>query len=135
MISFEVKMPVRYYETDLMGVVHHSNYIRYFECARNIMMEEMGYPVEQLAADGFFTPVISVACKYHRPAVMGDTVRAVATIENAPLAKLYVKQAVYNQNDELLADGQVVVAFTDKETGRPVRCPAKLLSIIESMLG
>ena len=128
-------MPVRYYETDLMGVVHHSNYIRYFECARNIMMEEMGYPVEQLAADGFFTPVISVACKYHKPAVMGDTVRAVATIENAPLAKLYVKQAVYNQNDELLADGQVVVAFTDKETGRPVRCPAKLLSIIESMLG
>ena len=135
MISFEVKMPVRYYETDLMGVVHHSNYIRYFECARNIMMEEMGYPVEQLAADGFFTPVISVACKDHKPAVMGDTVRAVATIENAPLAKLYVKQAVYNQNDELLADGQVVVAFTDKETGRPVRCPAKLLSIIESMLG
>ena len=99
------------------------------------MMEEMGYPVEQLAADGFFTPVISVACKYHKPAVMGDTVRAVATIENAPLAKLYVKQAVYNQNDELLADGQVEVAFTDKETGRPVRCPAKLLSIIESMLG
>ena len=90
MISFEVKMPVRYYETDLMGVVHHSNYIRYFECARNIMMEEMGYPVEQLAADGFFTPVISVACKYHKPAVMGDTVRAVATIENLPTVRLWL---------------------------------------------
>ena len=127
-------MPVRYYETDLMGVVHHSNYVRYFECARNVMMEEMGYPVEQFADDGFFTPVISVQCKYHKPAVMGDTVRAVAIIENAPLAKLYVKQAVFNQKDELLADGQVVVAFTDKQTGRPVRCPEKLLSIIESML-
>lgn len=134
MLSFEVKMPVRYYETDLMGVVHHSNYVRYFECARNVMMEQMGYPVEQLAADGYFTPVISVECKYHKPAVMGDTVTAVAKIENAPLAKLYVKQAVFNQNGELLADGQVVVAFTDKHTGRPVRCPEKLLSIIESKL-
>ena len=37
---FETTFPVRYYETDQMGVVHHSNYIRYFECARNAMIDQ-----------------------------------------------------------------------------------------------
>ena len=95
------------------------------------MMEEMGYPVEQLAADGFFTPVISVACKYHKPAVMGDTVRAVATIENAPLAKLYVKQRVCNQNGDVCAEGQVVLGFLDSASFTPVACPAEIIKILE----
>ena len=47
MLQSEVTFPVRYYETDQMGVVHHSNYIRYFECARNTLMAEGGYPIEQ----------------------------------------------------------------------------------------
>ena len=47
MTHFEVSFPVRYYETDQMAVVHHSNYIRYFEIARNRMMVEWGFPIER----------------------------------------------------------------------------------------
>ena len=45
MMYYETSFPVRYYETDQMGIVHHSNYIRYFECARNLMIREGGYPI------------------------------------------------------------------------------------------
>ena len=45
MTHFEVTFPVRYYETDQMAVVHHSNYIRYFEIARNQMMVDWGFPI------------------------------------------------------------------------------------------
>ena len=42
MIHFETSFPVRYYEADPMGIVHHSNYLRYFECARDEMIASWG---------------------------------------------------------------------------------------------
>ena len=132
MMYYETSFPVRYYETDQMGIVHHSNYIRYFECARNLMIREGGYPIERCEEEGVEIPVVSVECKYKFPAKMGDVLRCTAAIEKVPLAKLVIKQAVYNQDGVLCAEGQVILGFLSKETGRPVRCPAKLIEMIES---
>ncbi len=65
---------VNYYETDKMGVVHHSNYIRYFEEARTFFMEEAGYDYPRLEREGIMSPVISVECEYKKPVRYGDTV-------------------------------------------------------------
>jgi len=134
MMYSETFFPVRYYETDQMGVVHHSNYIRYFECARNNLMVEGGYPIEKCEEEGVTIPIVSVECHYKFPARMGDTLRVVAMIDAVPLAKLVVRQAVYNQEDVLCAEGKVVLGFLNKETGRPTRCPEKLARIIEEHL-
>lgn len=134
MYSFEVEFPVRYYETDQMGVVHHSNYIRYFECARNAMMDSWGYPISQCEEDGVTIPVVAVECRYRHPARMGDTLRVVARIGKLPLAKLVILQEVYGRDGVLCAEGQVTLGFLDKATGRPVRCPGKLLSILSGLL-
>lgn len=128
---FETEFPVRYYETDQMGVVHHSNYVRYFECARNVMMESLGYPIQKCEEDGVTIPVVKVECHYKFPARMGDTVKAVARINKTPMAKLEVEQAVYNQEGVLCAEGLVVLGFLNKETGRPARCPEILRDIIQ----
>ena len=135
MTHFETNFPVRYYETDQMGIVHHSNYIRYFECARNAMMAAWGYPIEQCEADGVTIPIVSVSCRYHRPAKMGDVLRITAEIEKVPLAKLTVVQKVYNASGDLLVSGEVVLGFLNKDTGFPVRCPDTLVKIIEEHLG
>ena len=132
MVYSETSFPVRYYETDQMGIVHHSNYIRYFECARNNMMAEFGYPIEKCEEDGVTIPIVSVECRYKHPAKMGDTVRVVAMIEKVPLAKLFIKQAVYNQDGELCVEGEVALGFLSKETGRPTRCPEPLVRAIEA---
>lgn len=134
MLNFELKIPVRYYETDQMGVVHHSNYIRYFECARNGLLDAGGYPIEDCEADGVTIPVVSVECKYKHPAHMGDVLTVSAMIDEVPLAKLLVKQEVRNQKGELCASGQVILGFLNKSTGRPVRCPEKLAALIASKL-
>lgn len=134
MMYYETSFPVRYYETDQMGIVHHSNYIRYFECARNLMIREGGYPIEKCEEEGVVIPVVSVECKYKYSAKMGDVLRCTAAIEKVPLAKLVIKQAVYNQDGVLCAEGQVVLGFLSKETGHPVRCPAKLMEMIESRM-
>ena len=134
MYTFEVSFPGRYYETDQMGVVHHSNYIRYFECARNSMMDSWDYPIQQCEADGVTIPIVEVQCKYRFPARMGDTLTVKASIGKVPAAKLVIIQSVCNQHGQVCAEGQVVLGFLNKATGRPVRCPEKLLSIIGRLI-
>lgn len=132
MVYSETSFPVRYYETDQMGIVHHSNYIRYFECARNSLMVDCGYPIEKCEEDGVTIPIVTVESRYRFPARMGDVVRAVAMIDEVPMAKLYVRQAVYNQDGVLCVEGKVSLGFLNKETGHPVRCPEKLVKAIEA---
>ena len=135
MTHFEVSFPVRYYETDQLAVVHHSNYIRYFEIARNRMMVEWGFPIERCEGEyGVMIPIVSVECRFRHPARMGDVLTAVAEIDRVPLAKLVVRQSVLNQEGEVCADGTVTLGFIDAGTFRPVRCPDILAKIIENHL-
>jgi len=65
---------VQYYETDQMAVVHHSNYIRFFEEARTSFMEQVGYPYARLEAEKIISPVVSIACEYRHPVRYGEVV-------------------------------------------------------------
>ena len=131
MVYSETIFPVRYYETDQMGIVHHSNYIRYFECARNNMMREFGYPIEKCEEDGVTIPIVSLECRYKYSLRMGDVARVVAIVDSVPMAKLRIRQEVYNQDDVLCAAGEVVLGFLNKATGRPARAPQQLVDAIE----
>ena len=55
---------VQYYETDKMGLTHHSNYIRWMEEARVAWLEELGFGFDKLEEMGITSPILSVNCKY-----------------------------------------------------------------------
>ena len=130
----ELELDVRYYETDQMGIVHHSNYIRYFECGRSAMMAEIGLPIEMIEQAGIMLPIVAVECRYKRPAKMGDRIRIVSIIDKVPTAKMTVRSEIYNQKDELLVEGSVTLGFIDAQTRRPVRCPQNFVSILEQYI-
>ena len=135
MATFKSTFPVRYYETDQMAVVHHSNYVRYFEIARDEMLVKLGFPIERCEKElGILVPIVSVECHFHHPARMGDVLTAVAEFDKVPMAKMVVKQAVYNQDGVLCADGNVVLGFINKDTFRPVRCPEPIVKLFEEHL-
>ncbi|MCF0176476.1 MAG: acyl-CoA thioesterase [Bacteroidales bacterium] len=127
----ECKLSVRYYETDLMGVVHHSNYLRYFETGRTEMMIQLGMPIEEVEKLGVMLPVAASECRYKLPAKMGDVLRIVSTVNKVPAAKLIIDTEIYNQKDELLCTGSVTLGFIDAVTRRPVRCPQPLVEVFE----
>lgn len=127
----ELTIDVRYYETDQMGIVHHSNYIRYFECGRADLLEKLGLPLHKIEASGVMIPVVSVECRYRIPARLGDKLRIVSEIDKVPMAKMYISSEIYNQDGVLLCDGVVTLGFIDSATRRPVRCPAALSAVIE----
>ena len=60
----EVKVRVRYKETDQMGVVHHSNYVNYYEVARTEMMRERGISYQEMEQRGVMLPGREVNLKY-----------------------------------------------------------------------
>ena len=64
---------VQYYETDAMGIVHHSNYIRWMEEARIDFMEQLGFPYAEMEARGVLSPVKALSCAYQKPCAFGDT--------------------------------------------------------------
>ena len=131
MIQHDCKIRVWYCDTDQMGIVHHSNYIRYFECGRSAMMAGIGLPIEMIEQAGIMLPIVAVECRYKRPAKMGDRIRIVSIIDKIPTAKMVVRSEIYNQKDELLVEGSVTLGFIDAQTRRPVRCPQNFVSLLE----
>lgn len=131
MLQSELFLDVRYYETDQMGIVHHSNYIRYFECGRTAMLKELGLPLEKIEEAGVMLPVVSVECRYKVPAKLGDTLKVVSIINESPRAKLVIRNEIFNPAGQLVCEGEVLLGFIDSHTRRPVRCPKALADIFE----
>lgn len=142
MISTECTIDVRYYETDLMGIVHHSNYIRYFEYGRIKMLEEIGLPISEIEGRGVMLPVVSTFCTYKTPSRMGETLRIITSVDSMPMAKMKIKTQIIKEssrNPETLlqeigatvAEGEVVIGFIKSDTRRPCRIPDYAAEIMQ----
>ena len=73
-VQFIFERKVNYYETDKMGVVHHSNYIRYMEEARCAWLVSLKMPFEEFEKKQITIPVLGVTCNYKYHATYGDTI-------------------------------------------------------------
>ena len=105
---------INYYETDKMGVVHHSNYIRFFEEARCQFLKDANLPYDMLEEKGIMSPVLGVSCKYKRHVTFGDTIQIETSIKEFSGVKFTVQYKVYNKNTgELCVEGESNHCFTD----------------------
>ena len=68
------KHTVQYYETDKMGITHHSNYIRFMEEARIYFLNSIGQGYDKLEKEGVISPVVSVSCNYKMPTTFPDEI-------------------------------------------------------------
>lgn len=129
----ETELEVRYYETDLMGIVHHSNYVRYFECARHKFLIDAGLPITELEKRGIMMPVVSVEVNYRAPAKMGDVLKLVSRIEKEPMAKVEVITEIFRQDGTKICDGKVVLGFIHSDTRKPTRVPSYFMDALNGL--
>ena len=128
-----VKDRVRFVETDLMGVVHHSNYLRWFEMARVEYLRTANVLLPDLIADGILFPITEVQCKYRQSAYFDEMIRVEATLVDFSRAKLCFSYRVVRETDNvLLAEGTTQNVFTD-EKGRIIRLPQLYFERIEAL--
>lgn len=107
---------VAYYETDRMGIVHHSNYIRYMEEARLSWLEEKGLNYQQLESMGIMLPVISVDANYKKSLKFGDTFKIITTLKELTNVKIRFEYVIKNAlSDEICCTGESSHCFVNND--------------------
>lgn len=136
MFTTETQIRVRYAETDQMGVVYHSNFFPYFEVARAESIRQLGFTYADMEKMGVIMPVIDVHCRYIRPARYDDLLTIKTTLKELPLHhKIEFHHEVFNEKDELLATGKIVLYFMEANGMKRTTMPAPLLEKIQPYFG
>ncbi|MCC8129935.1 MAG: acyl-CoA thioesterase [Clostridiales bacterium] len=106
----------KYYETDQMAVVHHSNYIRWFEEARIDWLEQMGIPYDAMEARGIIIPAIGVTAEYKTMTRFKERVRIESRLDFYNSVRFTVSYRVYNDaTGELRCTGTSSHCFVDRD--------------------
>lgn len=112
---------INYYETDRMGIVHHSNYIRFFEEARLEMMTEVGLDYAAMEEQGIIIPVTFVECKYVSPFRFGDRIRVESVFTKFDGIKMEISYEIFREGeDKASTTGKSGHCFLDGEM-KPIR--------------
>ncbi len=111
---------VQYYETDKMGIVHHSNYIRWMEEARVFFLHTLGWDFNRLESMGLSSPVLDVHCRYHIPTVFAEEVLIYVTVESVTPVRLKLQYEFTSLDDKLVAEGSSEHTFLDS-AGKIIR--------------
>lgn len=119
---------VAFYETDAMGIVHHSNYVRFLELARVVWMDEHDRPYREYAAEGLHFATTAVELRYHRSASFDDVLAVTTWMEWVKRASLRMAYEI-RRGDELVASGATEHAMVDLE-GRPRGIPPARRTIL-----
>ena len=111
---------INYYETDKMGVVHHSNYIRFLEEARCYWMEKIGIPFSLLESKGVTIPVLGVNVEYKHHVTYDDTILIKVIIKEYSGVRMTVSYDVREKKTgKIVIEAETKHCFTNKEL-RPV---------------
>ncbi|MDO4462858.1 MAG: thioesterase family protein [Bacteroidia bacterium] len=131
MLEHSTNIRVRYADTDMMGVVYHTNYAIYFEVARTEMFREYQLPYAEMEKNGIRLPVVDLHCRYIKPALYDDLLTVTAKIKQMPGVRIVFEYTIENQRGELLCTGETTLVFTDINTGRPVRAPQYVEEVLQ----
>lgn len=121
---------VKYYETDKMQYVHHSNYAKYFETARIEWLRESGISYKNMENEGVMLPVVNLNINFKKPAKYDDLLTVKTAIKQVPDVKIIFTYEVRNQHNELLTTGESTLVFVDMKKNKPIRCPKPILGCI-----
>lgn len=117
---------VQYYETDKMGITHHSNYIRFMEEARVDFLSQIGWDYDRLEKMGIASPVTAIECRYKSPTTFADVISVEVWVEELKGVRLKIGYEMKADNGTHVFEAHSEHCFLNTE-GRPIRiqreCP------------
>ena len=134
-MAVTVKHRVNFYDTDAMGVVHHANYIRWFEIGRVEYLRSIGITLDDLMEDGFLFPITEVNAKYVSPGHFDDELQIETTATALTKVKMAFDYRIICPSDgRVLVEGHSQNVFTGKETGHITKLPPKYYERLEQAM-
>lgn len=132
MFSTEFQVRVRYAETDQMGVVYHSNYFLYFESARAESIRKLGFTYADMEKMGVIMPVVDVHCRYMQPALYDDLLTIKTNLKELPIHhKIEFHHEVFNEKNDLLAVGKLILYFMEAGSMKRTTMPEALMEKLQ----
>lgn len=135
MINHEIKIRVRYAETDKMGYVYYGNYAIYFEMGRVELLRSLGLSYKSLEDSGIILPVRDFSIRYIKPAYYDDLLTLQTALTELPERRIHFKYTLYNETRELLCRAETTLVFVDRATNRPTSPPENVLSAMAEAWG
>ena len=127
--GFSHDIRVRFVETDAMGIVHHSNYLAYFEEARVAYLAHIGHPFTKWRDDGIESPVLEAFVQYRQPCRFDEVLTLhlkLASVSRATFQMSYLIVAPDARCTGVTVHGCTTLA------GRPTRLPPWLTELAPS---
>ena len=116
---------VQYYETDKMGIVHHSNYIRWMEEARVAYLAQLGWNIEMLEAMGAISPVTGLEAHYKQNTTFPEVISIHVSLTQYTGVRLRLHYVMENAGGEVVFEGDSEHCFLDPRGAYP--SPEKIL--------
>lgn len=124
---------VHYYETDKMGITHHSNYIRWMEEARVDLLDQIGFPFTKIEEMGLLSPVLGVECSYKETTAFDDVIEIYASVVEFRPVKFTLQYKMLNQKTgHVVCEGISRHGIVDTEY-KPVRLKRDFPEFYEAM--
>ncbi|UWG96206.1 acyl-CoA thioesterase [Dehalobacter sp. DCM] len=116
-----IEIQLSYADTDMMGVIYHANYLKWFELGRCQLVRDAGYDYMEMETKGYYAPVYKVDATYKKAIRYGDRVFVKCWVEeNQGLWTVYAYQ-VLNGEDEVCAEGTTTHILVRKDNFKPVQ--------------
>ncbi len=123
MISHKTAIRVLYSDTDQMGIVHHSNYLKYYETARWELFRSLGISYKSIEDAGYIVPVIRINTHYIKAIHYDDIITIITTLKTIKGARIWFLYKLYNYDGALVNEAETELAFVKKENLKPCFIP------------
>lgn len=128
------KHRVQYYETDRMGVTHHSNYIRWMEEARIDFLHRIGLDYAKMEEMGISSPVTEVECKFKHSTTFSDEVFISVSLEDFNGVRMKLSYLMENEAGEIVAEGHSEHCFIGRD-GKFIRMKKEYPELYNALIG
>jgi acyl-CoA thioester hydrolase len=113
MLTGELQIRVRYAETDRMGLLHHANYLVYFEQGRTELLRQTGRSYKDVEDQGFYLVLAKIEVRYRVPARYDDVLTLRTIVTRTTPARIEHRYELL-RDDQLLAEGSSTLACVDR---------------------
>lgn len=131
MIEHEYHFRVKYPDTDQMGTVHHSNYVKYYETARWELFRAIGISYKSVEEAGYMLPVIKMNFHFLKTTEYDALLTVKTTLKKFKGVRIWFSYKLYNEKKELINQAETELAFVNHETWKPCAMPQFIVKAIE----
>lgn len=130
-LTKEIKIRVRYAETDRMGFVYYGNYATYFEVARVEWLRELGINYLELENNGIALPVVELKIRYFKPAFYDQFLTVRTLVKEFSGVRLTFGHETFNESGELINSAEVQLVFINTSTLKPSSPPEAIIKALQ----